>query len=172
MDLQGVGRNSDKRLNPQILLQNLKENLYLPPVLINRRDPRRPEAQMIPQENNNFLFLRIPHLDPSQKIVDEVVHFYNEQRVHLETEEAPQKRWEAAIKAGKSRLRPLDPAVNVDLAFSLHYKRMVKKDGTFSFQGKEYKLRHLAGTRVIVGLIPDRKLLVIKDGQRATEFPL
>jgi hypothetical protein len=100
----------------------------------------------------------------AQKIVDEVVHFYNEQRVHLETEAVPQKRWEAAVKAGQSRPRPLDPAVNLDLVLLLHYERVVKKDGTFSFRGKEYKLRHLAGTRVIVGLIPDRKLLVIKDG--------
>jgi len=53
-----------------------------------------------------------------------------------------------------------------------HYQRTVKKDGTFSFQGREYKLRNLAGTRVTVGLIPGIKLLVIKDGQRAGEFPL
>jgi hypothetical protein len=98
--------------------------------------------------------------------------FYNEQRVHLETEEVPQKRWDEALKAGKGKFRLLDPTMNLDLIFSLHYQRTVKKDGTFSFQGREYKLRNLAGTRVTVGLIPGIKLLVIKDGQRAGEFPL
>jgi hypothetical protein len=44
--------------------------------------------------------------------------------------------------------------------------------GTFSYRGIEYKLRHLAGMRVTVGIIPGKKLLVIKDGQRAAEFPL
>jgi hypothetical protein len=28
----------------------------------------------------------------AQKIIEEVVNFYNEQRVHLETEEVPRKR--------------------------------------------------------------------------------
>jgi hypothetical protein len=62
--------------------------------------------------------------------------------------------------------------MNLDLVFLLHYQRTFKKDGTFSFRGKEYKLRHLAGMRVTVGYIPERKLMVIKDAQRAAEFPL
>lgn len=140
-----------------------------------------PEAKGKVEKAFDYFQRRVPYLcerhkvcdvAEAQKIVEDVSNFYNEQRVHLETEEVPRKRWDEALKAGKGKLRPLDPGTNLDLVFSLHYERTVKKDGTFSFRGKEYKLRHLAGMRVTMGLIPGRKLLVIKDGQRAAEFPL
>lgn len=140
-----------------------------------------PESKGKVEKAFDYFQRRIPYLCErhkvrdvveAQKIVGEVSNFYNEQRVHLETEEVPQKRWDEALKAGKGKFRPLDPTMNLDLIFSLHYQRTVKKDGTFSFQGREYKLRNLAGTRVTVGIIPGIKLLVIKDGQRAGEFPL
>lgn len=131
-----------------------------------------PEAKGKVEKAFDYFQRRVPDIGEAQKIVEEVSNFYNEQRVHLETEEVPRKRWEEAIKAGKGRLRPLEPGVDLDLVFSLHYERTVKKDGTFSFKGKEYKLRHLAGMRVIVGFIPGQKLLVIKDGQKAAEFLL
>lgn len=111
-------------------------------------------------------------IQEAQKIVDEVSNLYNEQRVHLETEQVPQKRWDEAIKGGKGKLRPLDPRINLDLVFLLHYERSVKKSRMFSFRGKEYNLRHLPGMRVTMGFIPGQKLLVIKDGQRMAEFPL
>ena len=140
-----------------------------------------PEAKGKVEKAFDYFQRRVPYLcerhkvrdvAESQKIVEDVSNFYNEQRVHLETEEVPRKRWDEAIKAGKGKLRPLDPGTNLDLVFSLYYERTVKKDATFSFRGKKYKLRHLAGMRVTMGLIPGRKLLVIKDGQRAAEFPL
>jgi hypothetical protein len=140
-----------------------------------------PESKGKVEKSFDYLQRRLPYLCErykgkdlleAQKIVVDVVSYYNEQRVHMETEEVPQKRWHEALKARKGKFRPLDPTMNLDLVFSLHYERTVKKDGTFSFQGREYKLRHLAGTRVTVGLIPGIKLLVIKDGQRAGEFPL
>lgn len=140
-----------------------------------------PESKGKVEKSFDYLQRRIPYLCErhkvrdlveARKIVADVVGFYNEERVHLETEEVPRKRWDEAFKAGKGKFRPLDPSQNLDLVFSLHYERTVKKDGTFSFQGKEYKLRHLAGTRVTIGLIPGMKLLVIRDGQRAAEFPL
>jgi hypothetical protein len=115
---------------------------------------------------------RVISLKEAQKIVDEVCNYYNTERVHLETEEIPQKRWNEAIKAGKGRLRPLAPETNLDLVFSLHYPRTVKKDGTFSFLGNIYKLKHLAGTKVTVALIPKQKILVLKDGQKVADFPI
>jgi hypothetical protein len=140
-----------------------------------------PESKGKVEKSFDYLQRRIPYLCERHnvrdlveagKIVTDVVGFYNEERVHLETEEVPRKRWDEALRAGRGKLRPLDPSRNLDLIFSLHYERTMKKDGTFRFQGREYKLRHLAGTRVTIGLIPKTKLLVIKDGQRAAEFPL
>ena len=140
-----------------------------------------PESKGKLEKAFDYLQRRIPYLCErykvkdlleARKIVADVVSYYNEQKVHMETEEVPLKRWHEALKAGKGKFRPLDPTMNLDLVFSLHYQRTVKKDGTFSFQGREYKLRHLASTPITVGLIPGTKLLVIKDGQRVGEFPL
>jgi len=115
---------------------------------------------------------RIRSVAEAQKIVQEVVSFYNEHREHEETEEVPLKRWEKALEADKGRLRSLDPSVDLDLVFSLHYERTVKKDGTFSFRGREFKLSHCGGERVTVCLIPNKKLMVVKDRQKVGEFYL
>ena len=115
---------------------------------------------------------KIKSLDEAQKVVEEVVNFYNQHRQHEETGEIPQKRWDEAIKAGQGRLRPLEPSVDLDLIFSLHYERKVKKDASFSFRGRQFRLRHCAGKFVTVALIPNKKLLVAKDGLKVAEFLL
>jgi hypothetical protein len=76
----------------------------------------------------------------------------------------PLKRWEEAIKAGKGNLRPLDTSVNLDVIFSLQYEHRVKKDGTFSFKGKEFKLHQCGGKRITVCLIPSKKILAVCNG--------
>ena len=140
-----------------------------------------PEAKGKVEKAFDYLQRRVPYLcerhnirtltEARQVLADEV-NFYNEERPHAETEEIPLKRWEEALKAGKGHLRPLAPSINLDLVFSLHYQRTVKKDGTISFQGKEYKLRQCAGRRVAVCLIPQRKIIVAWEGQKVGDFPL
>jgi hypothetical protein len=103
-------------------------------------------------------------------VLQEEVQFYNEKYVH-EDGEIPIKRWKAAIQGGKSYFRPL-LETDLDRVFSLPHERRVKKDGTFSFQGKEYKLRQCAGALVTLCLIPDQKLLVTWNGERVGNFPL
>jgi len=76
-----------------------------------------------------------------------------------------------AIQARKSYLRPL-PQTDLDLVFSLHYERRVKKDGTFSFRSQEYNLRQCAGAMVTLCLIPKQKLLVAWNGQKVGDFSL
>jgi hypothetical protein len=107
-----------------------------------------------------------------RKVLTDEVAFYNEERPHAETGEIPLKRWEDAQRAGNGYLRPLDPSLNLDLVFSLHYQHVVKKDGSFSFKGKEYKLRQCAGRQVTVCLIPKKKILVAWDDKKVGNFPL
>ena len=76
------------------------------------------------------------------------------------------------MEAEKGRLRSLDPTVDLDLVFPLHYERTVKKDGTFSFKEREFKLSHCGGELVTVCLIPNNKLMAVKDGQKVGEFYL
>lgn len=84
----------------------------------------------------------------------------------------PLKLWKEALEAGKGKLRPVDPSLVLDLVFSLHYERTVKKHGTFSFRGRELKLSHCGGERVTVCLIPNKKLMEVKDGQKVGDFCL
>ncbi|MEW6003036.1 MAG: hypothetical protein AB1638_10375, partial [Nitrospirota bacterium] len=72
----------------------------------------------------------------AQKILDDLVSYYNEQRVHDETKEIPTKRWEEAINNGRGKLRLMDPSTDLDMIFSIHLKRTVRKDGTIMFMGK------------------------------------
>ena len=115
---------------------------------------------------------KVKIVSEAQEVVDEVEDFYNGEREHEETGEVPLKRFQEALKEGKGKFRPLDPSVDLDLVFSIHYERTVKKDGTFSFRGKEYKLGRFGGEKVTVGLIPKKKIMALKDGHKVGEFYL
>jgi len=139
-----------------------------------------PESKGKVEKAFDYLQRRIPYLcerhhirtlKDAQPILQEEAQFYNEKRVHEETGEIPFERWRAALQAGKSYLRPLPP-VDLNLVFSLHYERRVKKDGTFSFRGREYKLRQCAGALVTLCLIPHQKLFVAWNGQKVGDFPI
>ncbi|MCX7973827.1 MAG: hypothetical protein N3B16_04930, partial [Candidatus Aminicenantes bacterium] len=85
------------------------------------------------------------------------------------TGERPFGRWEKAVESGRSRLKPL-LETDLDVVFSLHYPRKIKKDGSFSFQGSLYKLKYPVGDSIGVAFIPDKKLMVLKNGQKVAEF--
>lgn len=108
----------------------------------------------------------------AQKILADLVSYYNEKRVHDETGEIPAKRWQEAINNGKVKLRPLDTSVDLDMVFSIHLKRTVRKDGTIMFMGKKWSIGCPKGTPVIVCLIPSVKFMVYRDGKKIWEFHL
>ena len=118
---------------------------------------RAAEAKGKVEKAFDYMQSRIPYLcerhmikgvSEAQKVGEEVVSFYNEQHQHEETREIPFKRCEEAMKAGKGKLRPLGPLLDLDLVFSLYYERKVKKNGVFSFRGMKFKFRHCAGEQV------------------------
>lgn len=108
----------------------------------------------------------------AQKILDDLVSYYNEQRTHDEIGEIPAKRWQEAINNGKGKLRPLDTSIDLDMIFSIHLKRTVRKDGTIMFIGKKWSIECPMGTPVIVCLIPSVKFMVYRDGKKIWEFHL
>lgn len=112
---------------------------------------------------------RVRSVQEAQKIVDDAVAYYNHTREHLETKEIPVKRWERAIQEGKGRLRPIDPSKDLEAIFSLQYPRVVKKDGTISFRGRLWKIGRFSGHEVTVCLIPEKKVIVLKDNRRIYE---
>jgi len=129
----------------------------------------------------DYLQRRLPYLCEKRKVktiieaqleLNELVQYYNDCRVHEETGEIPSKRWEKAEREGKAKLKKLDPKINLDRIFSLHYERRIKKDGTLLFRGKEYKVGRYPGDRVTVCFIPDKKLMVYKGENKICEFHL
>lgn len=115
---------------------------------------------------------RVKDLKEGQKIVDEVCNYYNTEREHQETGEIPRRRWDEGLKAGRGLIRPIPEAISLELILSLHYPRSVKKDGSFTFQGRLYKLKHLATEKITVAVVPGQKLYVLKNDQKVAEFPL
>ena len=107
-----------------------------------------------------------------QKILEELVSYYNEQRVHDETGEIPSQRWHQAITAGKGELRSLDLSIELDRVFSIHLKGKTRKDGTIMFMGRKWFIGCPEGTLLTICLIPNQKFMVYKEDKKIWEFHL
>ena len=115
---------------------------------------------------------RVKDRSEAQKILDDLVNYYNDQRVHEETREIPLKRWEQAIHNGKGKLRPLEPSVDLERVFSIHLQRKARKDGTIMFMGKKWSIQCPEGTSVTLCLIPNLKFMIYKEDKKLWEFHL
>jgi transposase InsO family protein len=129
----------------------------------------------------DYLQRRVPYLCEkhkvkdgveAQKILDDLVSYYNEQRIHEETREIPAKRWQQAIDNGKGKLRPLAPSVDLEKVFSIHLKRKARKDGSIMFMGKKWSIGYPEGTLVTICLIPNVKFMVYKEDKKLWEVHL
>jgi hypothetical protein len=129
----------------------------------------------------DYLQRRLPYLcekykikdcPEAQKILNELIFYYNEQRTHEETAEIPAKRWQEAIEKGKGKLRPLEPSVDLDRIFSIHLKRTVRKDGTIMFMGKKWPTGCPENTPLNIYLIPNQKFMMYKEEKKLWEFQL
>lgn len=115
---------------------------------------------------------KVKKIEEAQKILDDLLSYYNEQRVHEETGEIPSKRWQEAISQGKGKLRPLDPQTDLDRIFSIHLKRIVRKDGTIMFMGKKWPTGCPEGTPITLCLIPGKKFMIYREDKKLWEFHL
>jgi transposase InsO family protein len=129
----------------------------------------------------DYLQRRLPYLcekhkvkdgAEAQKILDDLVSYYNNQRIHEETGEIPLKRWEQAINNGKAKLRPLGPSVDLERVFSIHLQRKARKDGTIMFMGKKWPTGYPEGTSITICLIPRIKFMLYKEDKKLWEVHL
>lgn len=114
----------------------------------------------------------VKEVKEGNKILQGILYFYNEKRTHSEIEEIPIQRLNRATKEGKSKLRPISQEVDLDTIFSLHYQRKVKKDGTISYDDRKWKIGRFPEQEVTVCLVPNEKIIVLKDEQKIGEFQL
>ena len=123
----------------------------------------------------DYLQRRLPYLcekyevkdfPAAQRILDDLIGYYNDQRVHEETKEIPTRRWDKALQEGKSKLRPLEPSIDLERIFSIHLQRKARKDGTIMFMGKKWAVHCPEGTTLTVCLIPNMKFMIYKDDKK------
>ena len=92
--------------------------------------------------------------------------------MHEETKEIPMERWKKAVNEGKSRLRKIPWGMNLKWIFSLHYPRLVRRDGTIQLFGKSWKVGEFVGQRVTAAVIPHHKFAILKNNQKIWEYHL
>jgi hypothetical protein len=111
--------------------------------------------------DNHSIFRYVPHIG---------IHY----TYHKGPEEGeiPPKRWDNAVKAGKGKLQPLDQSIDLDWVFAVHDTRKVRKDGTISYKGKDYKVGRFPGQEVTVCLLPGSKIMVYKAKDKLGEYHL
>jgi hypothetical protein len=122
---------------------------------------------------------KITSLTQANKLLQEEIVFYNEEHIHAETEEIPEKRWRKAIEEGRSVLRPIPEKTPKDIIFALHYPRSVKGDGTVSFGGQFWKVpgapRYGKVTVVLrppISHTPFTQIFVLYQGSTLAHFVL
>jgi len=108
----------------------------------------------------------------AQKILDDLVSYYNDQRIHEETRKIPAKRWQQAIDNGKGKLRALEPSVDLERVFSIHLQRKARKDGSIMFMGKKWPIGCPEGTSITLCLIPNVKFMIYQEYKKLWEFHL
>lgn len=115
---------------------------------------------------------RIHNVTEAAPLLDELVGYYNERRVHAETGEIPEERWTRGVREGRSRLRSLPADTDLDVIFSLQVTRKVRPDGTIQFGGRVWPIGRLAGRQVVVCFQPDQRLIVLHEGRRIGDYRL
>jgi hypothetical protein len=68
LNLDRIGTGSHKGFNLEILFQGLEEQFDLPTILIDGSNSGRTQSQVVGKKDQNFVFLRIIDLNPSQRI--------------------------------------------------------------------------------------------------------
>jgi len=109
-------------------------------------------------------------LEGVRLILSQEVDRYNNRQVHSTTKEIPAKRFEAAIKDGRSCFRPLNvaqarpPVASTKDIFCLRTERKVNGYGKISFDGVSLSVPgHLPdGTAVNLHIIPDTSFTEIR----------
>src|SRR3972149_10874170 len=83
LDLHGIGTGSHKGLDLKVLLQSFKEGLNPPTLFIDGSDGRCPQVQVIRQEHQDLLCLRVIDFDPSKRMGAFLDGFGSSQFDHL-----------------------------------------------------------------------------------------
>jgi hypothetical protein len=79
-------------------------------------------------------------LQEAQTILDEVIAYYNENKVHSSTQEIPQKRLQRAVDENRYLARSIPKELDVENTFCLRATRSIDKFNRISYLGHKIKL--------------------------------
>lgn len=68
LDLDRIGRGAHTGLDLQVLLESFEEEFDLPPVCVDGGDRARPESQVIGEEDEDLILVRVVDLDPPERV--------------------------------------------------------------------------------------------------------
>ncbi|MEA3432789.1 MAG: hypothetical protein U9R01_09035 [candidate division WOR-3 bacterium] len=115
--------------------------------------------------------LKIKDLEGGNEVLCEVLDYYNTRRTHEETREIPDKRWKRAVSTGDIYFRKVPDGMDLDFIFSLHYPRVIRKDGTISYKGKSWKVgNETPGKIVTLCFIPGVEFMVYSENRKIAEY--
>lgn len=138
---------------------------------------RQAQAKGKIEKSFDYLQRRIPRLcerngvkdiKGGNEVLKEVLDYYNARRTHEETHEIPDVRWE---RAESIYFRKIPDDIDIDFIFSLHYSRVVRKDGTISYKGKFWKVGNERPGRIVtLCLIEGVKFMVYSENRKIAEY--
>ena len=108
----------------------------------------------------------------AEKILDELIEFYNERYVREDIGQTPNDRWEKGEREEKTRIRASPENIDLNHAFSLHYERKVKTEPAISFNARGWKVGKSPQDKVTVCFIPEKKIMIFKEKQKLWEYHL
>ena len=138
---------------------------------------REAQAKGKIEKSFDYLQRRIPRLcerygvkdiKGGNEVLREVLDYYNTRRTHEETHEIPDARWK---RAESIYFREIPDDMDIDFIFSLHYPRVVRKDGTVSYRGRYWKVGNESpGKIATVCLIEGVKFMVYSESRKIAEY--
>ncbi|MCX6339216.1 MAG: hypothetical protein NTX71_04775 [Candidatus Aureabacteria bacterium] len=140
-----------------------------------------PTARAKGKIENKFKYLqaRVPYLcskrkaakiPEGQEVVEEVINYYNTERIHDETGEIPLKRWNQALLDDRCQLRPVPEKTDWDHVSAFKCPRTVDGYGTLSYRGNKYKLHSARNVHVTVCEKPGEKLSIYIGEEKVATF--
>jgi len=114
----------------------------------------------------------ITEVEQARPMLDDIIGYYNDRRVHQETREIPAARWESGCTRGQARLRTVPPGHDLPLLFAFHHERVVHSDAHVRFQSRPWAVTAPAGSRVTVCWRPAERLVILSNEQPVGNYAL
>ena len=96
----------------------------------------------------------------------------NHHEMHRELRMTPQAAWEAAIREGRSKLRPIPKEPWWDYVWANRYRVRVAPDGCVCFRNERFPTRMPSGSKAVLYEHHDHTISILKNEPQKHELPV